>query len=165
MKLKTLTKMLPKAGVYALVYGKRRRVLVSHSSNILLHVVKLVNTIETSKHYSDELKSDLDNLDIKLLEECDDETTRRLLVSKYVNMYSKLGYKHYVKYNFPIYNPVVKVESVDGKNFARVYLVSSRSNRLLVGEFLTILEAKDWVKKHYPKDKPIECIVKNLINV
>lgn len=137
-----------KAGVYALINEKHKKIFIQSSSNIINHVGNQVNLLSKRHHFNKLLIKDRKYLNIKLLEYCENRF-KDIMKLKWIEHYKSLGYTIYNTEKIPVYRvrkAVVMLER--GLMDMQVQLVSLGKRVSPVASFKTEIEADEFIKNN-----------------
>lgn len=153
-----------KSGVYALFNHIDKRVLVCYSKNMAESLVRTLKKIHNNTHNSHQLMTDKLKLEFKVLEQSQKTQipiNLKLANKKWCKQLVTEGYKLYVDY----IHPKLKLEfqilpETNQKYKVRVVIVTSRYNRIVLGEFPNMPEAREWAVGNYGTFKEVEKVVR-----
>lgn len=148
----------PTYGVYALVNNADKRVQVCYSNFIPEAVVRTLKKLSTNRHKSVKMTEDQGKLELVFLERLFKQIDQKLALKKWVDYYSELGFEHYTKYTIANMRIKYEIGRSNHKAVVQVLLLSNRKNKILVGTFDSMPDAKSWVSHVYPKNKVTKVI-------
>ena len=150
---------LSRPGIYVLVNNRHKRVAVAHTNDLLRSIASIVTSINHGTHKCQKLNEQKDWLSLEILETVEDSTTRYLRYEHWVAHYRKLGYKTYFYKKALQYQVKLDIlpDFTHGNNnlLAYVHLINKRRDKLVVGVFNNIEEAKGWIEETY---RPMDII-------
>jgi hypothetical protein len=140
---------LPKNCIFVLVCDENKGVLVMHTGCLMDALYRINRDLETSKYTL--LRNDIDKIRIEVLEEgIEDTTLRKIKTNNYLEEYLSKGYKQYCPSNLVKYKVCLDVITHNRTSHAIVYLKDKRCNKIVVGLFKNMREAKSFVQEYYP---------------
>ncbi len=156
MTLETITK-LSVSSVYALRNRFKDRIQILGSMNTLVHLGRMIQEIQTSGEYI-ELKNDLLDIDIVLLETGLEIQDLKVRTSHWIQEYKKSGYTMYKDLNPVRYTLETLLEYKEGRMCYCLYLKNRGSDRKLIGIFDRKSKLTSFVTEHY-RDGRVSAIV------
>jgi len=144
------------ACVYALYSDSTKMVHVSHTTNLLIALGRLLSDMDASVYGG--LKYDVMNDQVKLKilttqpEVVDDKRMIKLHASLYMDKFKQQGYTAYKPTNLVKYKIRKSIKVLQLKAFYVVDLVNSRNDKILVGVFRNKREMDQFLKQYYPND-------------
>lgn len=151
---------LCRPGIYVLIDNRHKRVAVVHTNDLLRSISTTITQIKNNTHPCKKINEHKDWLSLEILETIEDRTNRYLRHGYWMNFYTKMGYKPFYYKKALEYKVKLDVEPdfTPGHNnlLAYVHLITLRRDRLPVGVFNTVEEAKEWIETTY---RPMEQII------
>jgi hypothetical protein len=142
---------LSKHCVYALVSEKNKKFAVGYAKHLFNALFVIYRDLETPKFK--QLKNDIDDIDIVVLEEnIEKDNNKKILCSKYVDMYKAKGYKQYYPSHFVRYTVHTELMEYKNRMFLTVYLKDKRCNKIIVGLFTKKKEMQAFLDLYYPNN-------------
>lgn len=140
--LQTLTD-INKPGIWAFVNDIDRMVYLSYSNNILTSVSRNVRELTDKSHSSKSLVKDKSKLQIQIIEfNCD-----KAKLTYWLDYYKTKGYSLYRNNNGEV---VYKTRiAITTDFFVHVQLVNKRNDKIVVGVFSNMEEAKSFTQTYY----------------
>lgn len=141
------------SGVYCVKNQLKKYIQIYASRNMLDSINNLYKEIDYTP-----LKNDMNDLCLEILEISGDTKYLKVLQSKWIEYYKKLGYSFYKEYNlvnYKLYDGAIKVNQT---LYYSVYLQNKRRDKIILGIFSTKIDAIKWKNNSYPDD-----IIVNLV--
>lgn len=137
-------------GVYCFVNENDKKVFISHSTNILNSVSKILLEISNGIYTKKDIIKDVEKLEFKVLEKEEFRIARLVKLEKYIIEFKVAGYELYNRSNF---SPKYKIDYYITKDFeVWVCLVNSRYKKFMVKQFSNVDAAKNFIQKNKIED-------------
>jgi hypothetical protein len=141
---------LPEGCTFALFNQKRKKAQLFICKNGLIRIPQIINTLRNNEHSSKELCSDLQDLELVILETNNDISILRLHMQYWKDYLKDLELETYNKINCLIYKSRVTTGyDYTGELRILVELVNRRNESFVVGVFEKMYEAKEFQKKYF----------------
>lgn len=143
---------IPKSGIFSLSNAQSGMVYIGYSSNLLPHVVNIIEELRVGGFRVPQMNEDKHLLKFSVLETGDDIETLKLHVKYWENWYKADGWTMYepAKRKYLEYKVVIDV-SLD-EEACDVVLINTRRDRKIVGRFENISEATGFIIDYYNSD-------------
>lgn len=144
---------LPESAVFAIENSVDKRVYIGYSSCLSQKLIELIGVIRRGERYGKQMKEDIRNLKLVVLEEVDCRNRGRMRHTYYNDLYKQNGWNMYVENPTVRYKPKQYVYNLEKNNaIMSVQLVSAGNKKILVGLFDSKIEADEFIKIHYPNE-------------
>lgn len=138
--------------IYLVVCHNAKRFMVGHTNELLSALYRLSRDLENPKYCI--LKSDIDALDIEVLEEgIQDVHKRKIKVRMYTEKYLEMGYQQYIPSNYVRYSLHKDILEIDNHLYFCVYLKDTRKRKVMVGLFKDTKDMNKFVSEYYKGNK------------
>lgn len=141
---------LRQSGVYCLVNEGLKCVQVFASRNMLDSLNNVMKKVDSNEYGN--LRNELNNIDILVLEVTDYYQFTKVLMSKWIDRYRNDGYKLYKESNLVSYRVMDSPGLIEDNMYYLVYLENTRKDKLILGVFDNKDEGLQWKKIVYPGD-------------
>lgn len=155
---------LPNVGcIYALYNQKRKKTqLFLANSNALLSIPRTISNLRNNDHKSKELCSDINDLELIVLETHEDTSYLRLRMQYWYDYVEDLGLETYTKRIYLQYKSRINVDfDYTGEKRVLVELVNKRNESFVVGVFDKMYEAKEFQEAYFGRSKYVYPIYAN----
>jgi hypothetical protein len=146
----TLLFDLSKPGVYAFVNKRDSKVYISHSTNILNSVSRILNELNLGIHSNKDFQKDASLLELVVLHYNNIKADRLHYCKNYIDSYKKKGYKFYNKTTLL---PKYKLDYFITADYeCWICLTSKRYKKWPVMQVESVEEAKEFIRKNRVED-------------
>jgi hypothetical protein len=145
--------------IYKIGNDISRNCMIGYTTNLYLALGRLFENIKVGNLEYKNLKEDLPNVNIQILETGVKKEDLKLRHSYWYNYFKELNYRFYKDCNPLQYKLSTEFTSYRGRVCYFVYLKNKRKDKLLVGRFYKKKEMTNWIQKNYPDTSRIYSIV------